>query len=153
MAEMKWGDEKAVVILASSYFNNHQILIEESKLSGRVTVKYDGRKVSDKLSLTTLGRHVFQVQEDGQSVHYEVDIGFGWTRLKIRILRNRIVIFSNEDGFTPPPQPLQLQKPQQAEREVTREIHVREVVLVVCPHCGHRNDSSLRKCERCGASI
>ncbi len=35
---------------------------------------------------------------------------------------------------------------------VTQQI-VKEVVLVVCPHCGARNDASNRKCDNCGASI
>jgi len=34
-----------------------------------------------------------------------------------------------------------------------REGLVREVLLVVCPHCGQRNDATKRKCDKCGASI
>jgi hypothetical protein len=34
-----------------------------------------------------------------------------------------------------------------------RETTVKEVVLVVCPNCGQRNDVGKRKCDNCGASI
>jgi hypothetical protein len=34
-----------------------------------------------------------------------------------------------------------------------RETTVKEVVLVICPNCGQRNDASKRKCDNCGASI
>ncbi|MHA3963450.1 MAG: zinc ribbon domain-containing protein [Candidatus Thorarchaeota archaeon SMTZ1-45] len=29
----------------------------------------------------------------------------------------------------------------------------KQLVLVVCPYCGHKNEQSMRKCENCGASI
>jgi hypothetical protein len=34
-----------------------------------------------------------------------------------------------------------------------RQEIVKEVVLVVCPHCGQRNDATTRTCTNCGASI
>ncbi|MFW9888583.1 MAG: PH domain-containing protein [Candidatus Thorarchaeota archaeon] len=43
--------------------------------------------------------------------------------------------------------------PFSTEPAVIRETVIKEVTLVVCPHCGHRNESSRRHCEKCGASI
>jgi hypothetical protein len=138
-------------IMSTSYYNNHQIIIEKSEWTGRVTIKYDGQKVSEKLGATELGKHVFQVKEDNQIVHYEVKIRFGWKGSKIGITRNRILIYSNEDGFRPPPPPAQ--QIQSSQKEIVKEIHVREIILVICPHCNHRNDSSKRKCDNCGGSM
>ncbi|MFW9974827.1 MAG: zinc-ribbon domain-containing protein [Candidatus Thorarchaeota archaeon] len=138
--------------MATSYFNNHQIIVEKSEWTGRVTVKYDGRKVSEKLGATTLGKHVFQVTEDGRVVQYEVNVSFGWKGEKVRISRNGLMIYSNDAGFIPPTiQPTY--QPQTSQKEIVKEVHVKEVVLVVCPNCNHRNDSSRRTCEKCGASI
>ena len=138
-------------IMATSYYNNHQIIIEKSEWTGRVTIKYDGQKVSEKLGATEWGKHVFQVKEGGQIIHYEVNIGFGWKRSKIGINRNGILIFSNDDGFRPPPPPTQ--QIQSSQKEIVKEIHVKEIILVICPHCNHRNDSIKRKCENCGGSL
>ena len=38
---------------------------------------YDGKEVSNKLSLTGT-THSFRVMEDGEEVHYEVTIGTRW---------------------------------------------------------------------------
>jgi hypothetical protein len=139
-------------IIATSYYNNHQILVEKSEWTGRVTVKYDGRKVSEKLTATTLGKHTFQVEEDGWVIQYEVDIRFGWKGLKIRITRQGLLIYSNENGFIPPVAQ-QARPPQSPQKEIVKEVHVKEIILVVCPNCGHRNDSSKRKCDNCGGSL
>jgi len=40
-----------------------------------------------------------------------------------------------------------------AEPTMIRDTVVREVTLVVCPHCGHRNDSNRGLCEICATSI
>lgn len=29
----------------------------------------------------------------------------------------------------------------------------KQLVLVVCPYCGHKNEQGITKCENCGASI
>lgn len=43
-------------------------------------------------------------------------------------------------------------QPMSSGQTVRSEI-VKEVVLVICPHCGQRNDAGTRKCSNCGASI
>lgn len=137
-------------IIATVYCGNHQIVVEYSNWTSKHWVTYDGRKVSEKQGLIR-GTHLFQAIENGQTVQYEVTIG-GWRNLVVTVKRNGILIFSPEPGFKPPlidTMPKQTQPPQ--------EIHVkevvREVVLVVCPHCGHRNDANKRTCEKCQASI
>lgn len=132
-------------ILATVYYHYHQIIVEESKWTGNITVKYDGKKISSKNYL--FGRkHMFDTTEDGQHAHYEVSLSFPYITRKVTISRNGVVIFSQREGFVSPP----VQREETAFRE--REI-VREIVLVVCPNCAHRNESSRRTCEKCGASI
>lgn len=29
----------------------------------------------------------------------------------------------------------------------------KQLVLVICPYCGHKNEQGITKCEKCGASI
>ena len=29
----------------------------------------------------------------------------------------------------------------------------KQLVLVVCPYCGHKNEQGITKCEKCGASV
>ena len=29
----------------------------------------------------------------------------------------------------------------------------KQLVLVVCPYCGHKNEQGITRCENCGASI
>lgn len=29
----------------------------------------------------------------------------------------------------------------------------RQLVLVICPYCGHKNEQGITRCENCGASI
>jgi len=40
-----------------------------------------------------------------------------------------------------------------ARRETIRETVTKETVLVICPHCGHKNEIGTRFCGKCGASI
>lgn len=129
------------------------MIVVEMSAMGRVKVLYDSREVYSKLQATGIGTYVFNVIEDGQNVYYEAEIGFGWRKAKFRLKRNGILVYSNEDGFVPPP--IEQMKPQQEiqKKEVVKEVMIKEIVLVVCPNCSHRNDSTLRKCEKCGASI
>jgi len=46
-----------------------------------------------------------------------------------------------------------VEAPVQAVDASFRVTTVKEVVLVICPHCGQRNDAGTRKCTNCGASI
>ncbi len=93
-----------------------------------------------------------QTIEGGVTVQCEVNIGIRWRSLVVTVKRNGILIFSPEPGFRPP-----IIQPQSQRAPSPQEIHVkevvREVVLVVCPHCGRRNDASKRTCENCQASI
>jgi hypothetical protein len=52
----------------------HRIEIATSLWSGAERVLYDGRVVSEKRSFFYLTPHVFQVEEEGQAVVYEIDV-------------------------------------------------------------------------------
>ncbi len=57
--------------------NGHKIEAPGSTLTGLEEVRYDGEVVSSKRSI--LGAtHVFVVEEDGETVQYEVQIGTRW---------------------------------------------------------------------------
>ena len=68
-------------------------------------------------------------------------------------MRNGVMIFSNERGFRVPPEVCATAPTQKVPERVLEKTVVKEVVLVVCPSCNHRNDASRRTCENCGASI
>ncbi len=143
-------------LLATAYYDNHQLMIEQPKWGSKFRLLYDGNPVAEHSG--NFGVELkFTTNEDGQVASYRATVKWGMSSLKnIEIRRNQELIFSNAKGFTPPPaaaRPMsrtQQQPPQQPIQ--TREI-VREVVLVVCPHCAQRNESSLRKCQNCGAAI
>ncbi|MFW9807601.1 MAG: zinc finger Ran-binding domain-containing protein [Candidatus Thorarchaeota archaeon] len=136
-------------ILATAYYGQHQIVVEYSNWTSKHWVTYDGRKVSEKQGLIR-GTHYFQAVEDGETIQYEATIG-GWNA-KVTVKRNGIIIFSPDPGFRPPPVDSDSNKTKPHQEVVVKEV-VKEVVLVVCPHCNHRNDSSRRTCEKCHASI
>ncbi|MFQ5884477.1 MAG: zinc finger Ran-binding domain-containing protein [Thermoplasmata archaeon] len=138
--------------LVTFHYRGHRFDIDWSKWSGQETIKYDGKIVSDKRVLTSFtSTHEFEVNEDGQPVHYYFTIAN--MGLSIDGRRNGRLFYSRDKGG------LLMQDHQVDERgtsdepRVIRETVIKEVTLVVCPHCGHRNDSSRRKCERCSASI
>jgi len=134
-------------IITTLYYGSHQIVVEYSNWTSKHWVTYDGMKVSEKWGLI-LGTHHFQVIEDGVTAKYEVKIGWGWKQ-KVSVKRNGILIFSTEEGF----RPLPTSTPMTTEQPPQKEVIVKEVVLVVCPHCNHRNDANMRTCEKCHASI
>jgi hypothetical protein len=141
-----------MTVLGSAYYNGHMIVVEMSAM-GRVKVLYDGREMYNKLRAAGMGTYVFSVLENGQNAYYEAEIGFGWRKAKFLLKRNGVLVFSNEKGFSPR-EPVQTQPQNNVQnREIVKEIVVKEVVLVVCPSCNHRNDSTRRICEKCGASI
>jgi hypothetical protein len=135
-----------MTILASCYSGTHQIVVHYSNWSGRYRITYDGQTMINSLRRT----HSFQVIEDGQNTHYTIKI-YGWTIFtqKAQVTRNGILIFSPEEGFRPPISPAPAQGQDMAKETIVRET----IILVVCPHCGHRNDASRRTCEKCQASI
>ena len=57
--------------------NGHLIEVPGTSLTGKEEVRYDGRVVSSKHSVTG-ATHVFSVEEDGERVQYEVEIGTRW---------------------------------------------------------------------------
>jgi len=61
----------------------------------------------------------------------------------------RVIVAVARRKTQAPSRPFVAQAPDVSIRETT----VKEVVLVVCPNCGQRNDASKRKCDNCGASI
>jgi len=138
--------------LVTFHYRGHRFDIDWSKWSGKETIKYDGRIVSDIRVLASFtSKHEFEVTEEGQSVHYYFTIGdFG---LSIDGRRNGRLFYSREKGgLLIAEQDIDSSKANDEPR-IIRETVIKEVTLVVCPHCGHRNDSSLRICERCSASI
>ncbi|MBA7675443.1 hypothetical protein ES703_83678 [subsurface metagenome] len=135
--------------LATAYYNGHQIIVEWSNWSGKLEIQYDGKVVSEGRKQILSGTHSFQVLDDGEVVHFELDLG-GWSDKKVKLIRNGLVIFSNEKGFRPPPEVIGERKKAEP---IVKETIVKEIVLVVCPNCSHRNDSSRRTCEKCGVSI
>jgi len=57
--------------------NGHTIQIPGMTITGREDVRYNGELVSSKHSI--LGAyHEFEVEEDGESVTYEVKLGMRW---------------------------------------------------------------------------
>jgi hypothetical protein len=139
-------------IIATVYSGDHQIVVEYSKWTSKHWVIYDGRKVSETYSLLMRSVHHFQSVEDGQTVQYEVKIWWERRRVNVNVKRNGILIFSPEPGFRPPPAQIEPKKTQPSQEILVKEV-VKEVVLVVCPHCNHRNDANRRTCEKCQASI
>ncbi|MFX1563678.1 MAG: zinc ribbon domain-containing protein [Promethearchaeota archaeon] len=51
-----------------------------------------------------------------------------------------------------PPRPV-ASRPVPEVQPVVREREIREVVLVVCPYCGTKNQQGTTHCSKCGASI
>ena len=68
--------------------NGHTIEIYVSVWNGKETVKYDGDVVSDRRNLMTFSSiHSFKVQELGEEIVYEVQVGsYGYA-----IRRNGII--------------------------------------------------------------
>ena len=38
-------------------------------------------------------------------------------------------------------------------RSISLTDEEKQLVLVVCPYCGHKNEQGITKCEKCGASV
>jgi len=74
--------------------NEHRIQVEWSVWTGKEKVFYDGRNMSDKHTVTG-GTHIFTVEEDSESIQYEVSFGFGLTSPSIEVRRNGIIIYTN----------------------------------------------------------
>jgi hypothetical protein len=72
----------------------HRIEIAASLWSGFERVSYDGRVVSEKRSFFYLTPHVFQVEEEGQAVMYEVNVLTPWMGLQLGhiVRRNGIAV-------------------------------------------------------------
>lgn len=58
-------------------YKGHKIEIPGMSLTGKETVLYDGRVVSSKRSVTG-ATHIFRVNEEGEDVQYEIEIGTRW---------------------------------------------------------------------------
>ncbi len=132
-------------ILVSVTSSQHHIVLEMSRWSGRLKVKHDGKDILYSSSIH------FQANENGDIADYEFRFdGSDWNRMGIGLLRNGNVIFTNEySPMRKVPSAVQRESAQVPQKEVL----VREILLVVCPHCGQRNDASRRTCEKCHASI
>ncbi|MFW9919269.1 MAG: hypothetical protein ACFFED_06705 [Candidatus Thorarchaeota archaeon] len=141
-------------ILATAHIDGHQIVVEHSRMWGTIRITYDGSVISKRYP--GLGRqyeYEFQVIENNEYVRYLVTLRASWGGITVDISRNGLLVFSTRKGFTPPPlRKIEPVAPHHA-TEKEKEVIVKEVILVVCPHCNHRNDSVKRTCEKCGASI
>ncbi|MFW9799364.1 MAG: hypothetical protein ACFFD9_02930 [Candidatus Thorarchaeota archaeon] len=138
--------------MVTFHFNGHRFDVNWSSWSGKEEVLYDGRTVSEKRVLTRFkSTHTFSVSEAGASTQYEVTINTGDIPPDVEVRRNGILIYCrNRGGLTGLPEASTMSQTRQG---VIRETVIKEITLVVCPHCSHRNDSSRRTCENCGASI
>ena len=58
-------------------YNGHRIDAPGSTLTGLEEVRYNGEIVSSKRSILGAA-HTFEVEEDGQTVTYDVQIGTRW---------------------------------------------------------------------------
>ena len=74
--------------------DGHRIQVEWSVWTGKEKVLYDGRIVSDKQTVTG-GTHIFIVEENLESIQYEVSFGFGFTSPSIEVRRNGIIIYTS----------------------------------------------------------
>lgn len=77
--------------------NNHTIEISNNGLTGKEVVKYDGQVMSEKRSM--MGTvHTFRVEEESQSVQYEVEIGTRWHGFSswTTVRRSGEIIFSDK---------------------------------------------------------
>ncbi|MHA2210286.1 MAG: hypothetical protein ACXACG_14045 [Candidatus Thorarchaeota archaeon] len=141
-----------MTILSTAYHDGHVIVADFDSLRSKMTITFDGSEVlSERRWSTPLGKYIFEVIEHGNRVVYELEIGGFWKR-KTKLRRNGVLVFDSERKEL-----LQVsrksEEPRKDNLEMQERIVVKEVVLVVCPHCTHRNDSATRTCEKCGASI
>ncbi len=138
--------------------NGHQIDFENT-WTGKETVTYDGQIVSEKRTLSG-GVHVFNVIEGNESAHYEVEVRFQFrgagSYLGVTIRRNGMLLFTNDSRHKktrPSYGVIREQESLLVTAGPVRETVVREVLLVVCHHCGHKNEATTRFCGKCGASV
>jgi hypothetical protein len=141
-----------VPILGIAYYDNHVIVAETNNWRSRITITYDGREVhSERRWSGPLGKYIFDIIENGCRVVYELELLWGW-KTKTKLRRNGILVYDTEAKEPVKVFP-KVDSPRNEEVTKQEKIVVKEVVLVVCPHCNHRNDSARRICEKCGASI
>lgn len=76
--------------------NGHMLEISSMSLTAKEIIKYDGKVVSDKRSVSG-ATHIINVNENDEEVQYEVEIGARWHMCSAWtiIRRNGIVIFSD----------------------------------------------------------
>lgn len=71
--------------------HGHTIDIDTSSWNGHESVRYDGRVVSEKRSFMYLTAHSFQVEEEGETVIYEVNVIVGLAGHGYIVRRNGII--------------------------------------------------------------
>ena len=72
--------------------NGHTVEINVSIWNGKEIIKYDGTEVANRRNLrTSLSYHSFTVQENGESVVYEVQVSGGFVGTGFVIRRNGII--------------------------------------------------------------
>ncbi len=136
--------------IATILFNGHQIEAENT-WSAKEIVRYDGQVVSERRSFWG-GSHFFQAKEDGRLVNYEVTFTPSFMdRIVIVIRRNGIIIFSSDRRVKPQREAIPIAASSFGSTVVS--LGSREHFQVECPYCNHRNDSTVKFCERCRASI
>jgi len=141
-----------VPILTTAYYNGHVIVADIDRWRHRITITYDRKEVLSERRLNILlGKYIFEVTEHGNRVVYELELSGFW-KMRTRLRRNGFLVYDSE-GEELVQAPPRTDQPRVDDLGESEKIVVKEVVLVVCPHCTHRNDSARRTCEKCGASI
>jgi hypothetical protein len=75
--------------------NGNRIDAPGSTITGIEAVRYNGEIVSSQRSIFG-AKHDFEVEEDGQRVHYEVHIGTRWTGFATcKVFRNGELLFAD----------------------------------------------------------
>ncbi|MGD9395994.1 MAG: zinc ribbon domain-containing protein [Candidatus Thorarchaeota archaeon] len=136
--------------IATILINGHQIEAENT-WSAKEIVRYDGQVVSERRSFWG-GSHFFQAREDGSLVNYEVTFTPSlMDRIAIVIRRNGTIIFSSDRRVRPQREVIPVVA--SSSGSTTVSFGSRDHVRFECPYCNHRNDSTVKFCERCRASI
>ena len=77
-------------------YDGHKIEVSSMSITAKEEIKYDGKVVSSKRSITG-STHIFNVIENEDNIQYEVEIGTRWHGCSSwnTVRRNGMVIFSD----------------------------------------------------------
>ena len=76
-----------------AHVNGHKIEIAVSRWNGKERVSYDGEVVSEKRNVNTfVTTHIFEREEEGAAVAYEVNLITGFLGAGYTLRRNGIAV-------------------------------------------------------------